>query len=252
MPDANNAQDAAWRLTSLRFTGFLPAGLANVPLPEIFARVAGAAPDVDQTNRQEGSRTLTGPYGALVLNLGLQSAKLDAVLVPHPHPQLAADGFPFIAPIVEGSEAARAFVRAVLTTFSSFARIAVAASYVLPQPDLSTAYSKLGTLLPVKIAPGRSSDFMYRINRPRVFTIGEKAIVINRVSLWVAATLHTVSLTPFANAQHEVVQTAVQVQTDVNTVPTTDISLFTLEEKLTLAEALEAMSAELPIEGDVE
>jgi hypothetical protein len=251
MPDANNAQHAMWRLTNLRFTGFMSAHQA-VALPEMFAAVAGADPEVDQTNRNEGSRTLSGAYGTFVFNLVLQSSRIDAVLMPHPHHQEQDGGFPSLAPLPEGSERSRTFITAVLTRFSSFTRIAVAGTYILPQPDVPAAYRTLGNLLPLKLDPNKSSDFMYRINRPRVLTIGDKAIVINRVSVWAAATLHTVSLNPPTGAQHEQIQTAVQVQTDINTVPATDLSQFTLVAKLHLAENLEAMSAELPLRGDIE
>jgi hypothetical protein len=253
MPNVNDASGTLdWLLSDLRFTGFITPG-QTTPLVELFRAVSGSDAGVDQTNRQEGSRTLSGAFHEASLTLTAQLGRLDAVVAPIPNVDPTRLEFPFLAPLTDGRSLARQLYASLLKNFNAFNRLALAETFVLPKPDLTSAYATLGQLLPkIKIDDG-ISDFLYRVNRPKVWAFSGRSIVVNRVSTWSAASLHAVAVSVTTPQTHRpAVQYAVHLQTDVNTAVNADILEFDLESKMRLADALETMSTELATHGDIQ
>src|ERR1700730_244171 len=187
MPNVNNASGTFdWQLSNLQFIGFITPG-QTTPLVELFRAVSGSDAAVDQTNRQEGSRTLSGAFHDASLTLTTQLGRLDAVVAPIPNVDPTRLEFPSLAPLTDGRALARQLYAPLLQNFNAFNRLALAQTFVLPKPDLTSAYATLGQLLPkIKIDEG-ISDFLYRVNRPRVLAFSGRSIVVNRLSTLSAA-----------------------------------------------------------------
>jgi hypothetical protein len=63
-------------------------------------------------------------------------------------------------------------------------RLAFAGKLIQITPSKESAYQDLGKYLPdIKLSPN-SSDFIYRINRPRASTSGIRKLQMNRLSTW--------------------------------------------------------------------
>jgi hypothetical protein len=101
-------------------------------------------------------------------------------------------------------------------------RIAFGLVAVLPVESSRGAYEALGRYLreSVRIDPNGSSDFIYRINRPRPSTI-VSGLVVNRLSTWSALRL-AVLASSLRQDPGRVVHEAYgcRVELDINTVPT--------------------------------
>jgi hypothetical protein len=109
-----------------------------------------------------------------------QTVKLDIIISP-----LIPDEMPAEIPFISDVKAARDTVQKagikVLEMTPEVNRIAVGEEWSFPVANKEAGYVGLGHFLPnVDIDPFESRDFLYRINRPRLF--GE--MWINRLSTW--------------------------------------------------------------------
>ena len=108
----------------------------------------------------------------------------------------------------------------------------------------------LAKFLPfVKLDSENSSDFFYRINRPRQMELTGRQVLINRLSQWGCLQLN------FTLMVAEMSKTvscgdAVSLLTDISSAAEEDLSGATEEDKQHLLEELFAFSNELSEKGD--
>ena len=97
----------------------------------------------------------------------------------------------------------------------------------MPCASMPDAYGKLGKLLPnVKIDAQSTRDFLYRINRRRVWNDGSKRLKINRLSTWSALefidvsfdfSLESLQISPIEKLLNS--SSICRLEFDINTVP---------------------------------
>ena len=100
-----------------------------------------------------------------------------------------------ILPIVDIGEARpkiASFISQISTVLSGLntdiqiQRIALGLILIRHVASREDAYRELQSLLPVTLDPETSRDFMYQINHPEQFPIGQDSIELNRLSRWSA------------------------------------------------------------------
>ncbi len=121
------------------------------------------------------------------LSLALSPGRIDLVLQQDKSKMFEEDTVPTLgamdealAPFVELGERLIA-----LESFPCIKRLAFAPVFLLPVDSHVSGYSRLNDYLPcVELDGENSSDFLYRINRPRPSSTGIDGLVINRVAQW--------------------------------------------------------------------
>jgi hypothetical protein len=82
-------------------------------------------------------------------------------------------------------------------------RLALGVILVRPVTSREAAYEDLGKLLPVEVDPVSSRDFLYQINHPEAFVVGNRSIELNRLSRWSAMRTQHFMLQIMPNAAGE-------------------------------------------------
>src|SRR5437667_8331987 len=159
------------------------------------------------------------------------------------------DQIPTAWPVLsDGAEARRTLRRAaglLIDKVLDVRRLAVGEQMLLPVASPVKAYRALGKFLPsVKIDPEGSSDFFYRINRPRTVDLNGRPMIINRLSQWASLRLNLSIMAA------EVSMTAIlgytdRLITDVNSTAEDDLSPLNVDQKNKVIDNLFAFSEEL-------
>lgn len=179
----SNSKD--WDATSLRFTGFL-APDAKIQESDWWKAVVGESPDTRHIQEKKGSVKNVGRFEEGNLTLKMEPFRVDwfyeAIKSPE-EPDMSG---------VLGSfnNAIPVFVDAMQKWFlsenlPSLQRIAFGAIVLKPVKTREAGYERLSKYLEsVKIDPEGSSDFLYRINRPRDSSTDIGDLRINRLMTW--------------------------------------------------------------------
>jgi len=108
-------------------------------------------------------------------------------------------------------------------------RLAFGAILMFPVDSREAGYSQLQPYLPaVELDPIHSSDFQYRINRPRVSTLGIAELGINRLSTWSVMYVQSATLHLGSDGASQRVgerRFACRLELDINTAPDPEITL---------------------------
>lgn len=185
----DNTDGTTWQAEALRLTTFL-----SDPPPEHndwWAEVVGQPPRSEMKLRQEGQLTVAGPLSRpdisnAKLVLRVRRDRIDWILqvnveVEEGLPDIAESHLgPFIDVIpvfVEMMQAWRGLAQVATT------RLALGAVLRLPVQSREEGYSVLSPYLPFNLDP-ESSDFSYRINRPRPSASLGDDTLINRLMTW--------------------------------------------------------------------
>ncbi len=135
-------------------------------------------------------------------------------------------------------------------------RLAFGAVLIHPVVNKEDGYKYISKYLnAVKLDPLNSLDFLYQINRPRIYWgKGIKGIRINRVSKWMVAVLQRIEIAfngqilsalPAENVQ----QTACRLEIDINTNP--DVRILPKEKIKSILEEIVSIGIEITEKGDV-
>jgi hypothetical protein len=210
---------SSWLAESLRLTAF-PAA---VPPPQQLAEWPGwqtalGCPPPNRASREHGQEIREdGPFADSWLSFIRQPARLDWVFhpkagsIPGEEASLGIGGFVAALPPFE-----EAMLR-WLAVAPPLRRLAFGAALTLPVPDRVAGYRALSDLLPFRLDPTASRDFLYQINRPRPSSVpGVEGMPINRLSKWAVATLTVV----LVDGSQEMVRSkgnACRLELDINT-----------------------------------
>ena len=244
-----------WEVSSFRFTVFFDD--LNAPdILALFQACCDSDAETDTTERSTNKRTVTGVLGEFRFTLTKTPQRVDAVISPNPPASIAPDPLPFIGNIESTSDLIKKTYTKLIQKFDQFNRLAWGGVYHLRRSSLKAAYETLAAFVPaLKIDVENSSDLIYRINRPRIITVGDATCGINRLSSW--ACVLGMAFKVEASAAQVGVQQAVpesifatRLETDINTFPSLDLSRFSIAEKLALAENLYDFSTEIALKGD--
>jgi hypothetical protein len=150
----------------------------------IWETVVGAEPESTEVKPREGAFREAGKFENAYLEVHGRSNRLDFFVTPTPE---AAAQFELEFGEAEFALASlKGLVERLVASdrATNITRIALGLIAVAPVSGRTESYQALGALLPsVTIDAEKSSDFLYRINRPRVSNIlvGSK---LNRLSTW--------------------------------------------------------------------
>ena len=136
--------------------------------------------------------------------------------------------------------------------FPGVYRVAFGATLLCETQGKVQSYDALSKLVPVKIDSKESSDFSYKINRPRP-SKNIEGLKINRLSQWSSGRFDVKAFT--GDAEHELELTAstkfvVRLELDINNVPDFNRTLST-EQISTLFEEEIELGVEIAANGDI-
>ena len=189
---------AAWQVEALRLTAFLPP-TTTLATESWWSELTGQPPAQQISRPREGQSQTDGslvrpdlPRTRLILKT--QTGRVDWLLRPELETEegladielMHLGPFEDVLPIF--SEMMRDWL---LAADLDITRVALGVTLRLPAESKQAAYSLISKYVPCPLATD-SSDFLYRINRPRPNTSLGDDTVINRLATW--AVIHVVAL----------------------------------------------------------
>jgi hypothetical protein len=190
----SDQREVDWQTQLLRFTLFTPVVLPGSET--IWRNITGRDPDIDENRVRETIRRQSGPVGDRQLEIVVTPGRVDVVMVPG-----LQDGLPgmYFGPAEAEIPGFVALVRSWLDQIArveNIHRLAFGAVLVLMVHDRNASYRKLDRLLPsVRVDPVNTREFLYRINRPKMY-FGN--LELNRVTTWNSGARKTFGLSASA------------------------------------------------------
>jgi hypothetical protein len=242
----NSESLANWRLSSLRFTLFSDAPKAEGS--GLFEDFFEITPDAETHRKAEFLSEFAAQKGSVVYQTIIAGPKVD-FLVSVALTDAMQTGFPMLP---QEGEFERQFQLSAtrLVAKRNIVRVAVGAHYVQPVANKDKGYELLVEYLPGIRLDASSSDFQYRINRPRSIVCAGQEVRLNRLSTWSCLSVK-VGVEVGGMSSPEVISSAVSVLTDVSTVPEQNYSNFTEQVKASVTGTLFQFSKEIAQKGDI-
>jgi hypothetical protein len=238
-----------WSLANARFSAF---SNTYTPLdPASFEQLFGFPFESETTRKAQLLTEFSAKRGQTVYTVSVAGPKIDVTVSSEIQlGDLPTTIFPVLSDPAEATEHLRSAARWIIQNVHGVRRLAVGEQRLLLAASRVEAYNAMAQFLPsIQIDADNSSDFFYRINRPRSVNIGGHTIGINRLTQWVCLQLNVV-LTAAELSKTAVRSDAVSVITDVNTKAEDDISSFSVDEKNQIVDKLFAFSLEISKRGD--
>jgi len=213
-----------WHTQVLRLTAF-PGPDFAAGETSWWADLVGQRPERQVSQPREAHFLTEGPFQGGKLSLSVEFNRVDWLLAAAEEPASNTEGFPTIGPFPDTLEG---FLHLMLRWLGSedcpeLARVAFGSVLLQPVGSRDESYRRLGSYLPsLQLDAQGSSDFLYRINRPRASTAGLAGLRINRLSTWSAVVLRSAKFaigtgpgpTVWSSAREE---HACRLELDVNT-----------------------------------
>ena len=249
--EINTAPQRDWRLNSLRFTFFSDTPL-TVAGSALFDGFFGLSADAETHRKAEFLSEFTAEKGQVVYQTIIAGPKVDFLASIGLSPEVVQSGFPVLPQ--EGnfearfSEAAKNLVAEERTHIT---RVAVGAHFVHLVSDKEEGYQSIARLIPgIRLDPS-CSDFQYRINRPRFVSCAGQEMHINRLSTWGCLSMQIGVGVSGGVSSHSTIGSAVSVVTDINSVPSQNLSKFANDVRASVIENIFKLSREIAQNGDV-
>jgi hypothetical protein len=248
MPGATTeTQSDQWSIGQLRFS-VISAQAQTISGSSVFETFFGFAPDVENHRRMDSVSEFASSRGGIGYSVVLGGPKMDVVMtaeLSQPDPT----GFPVLQEPNIHNQFRDSAIRAV-ELFAHGSRLAVGQIFLSQASSQVHGYEILSKFLPFAVDSVGSSDFQYRINRPREIQTSDGLVKINRLSTWACGALQKFSPTPIG-LMSTPIAFAAQLETDINTLPDVDVSGFTTDAKQQIIGALFDFSKELADNGDL-
>ena len=219
----------SWQAESLRLTAFTNEE-AQPDRFKFWKDLVGQLPDVSNWQRKQGILREEGPFEDRKLISVVQPFRFDWLLAAGDREQENEEEekqregpILQVEPFDESLELFLPLMINWLEGSDSINRIAFGAILLQPIKNRQDGYRRVGEYLPsLRLDPEGSSDFFYRINRPRASKSGIPDLKINRLSKWSVAHRRETftTITPEA-ARHSTGQGyfACRLELDINTPP---------------------------------
>ena len=246
--------DPAWIALGLRLTVFPSEGI-DPKEAGWWADVVGSDPDVTATEGKGLKRVERGAFEGGYLVAETQPHRIDWYLRASEEPgMLTLLQDPGSVPSLD--VALERFRPPVLAWLGGepvpVSRMAVGMELYQPCETREEGYELLDDLIPAVTLDGENtSEFTYRINRPRDSTIGVPGLRINRLSTWSVVKLSlSVQQVGVEGAEVELgTEHAARVELDVNTVPQPDG--LPADRLVDVFEELATLGSEIAGSGDI-
>ncbi len=239
------------RTAVLRLTAF-PDPSENIGEPSWWSDIVGTTPENKTSRPLKGEYQVDGNVGEGRLVLTIQANRVDWNYVPRQDDVSQSQNW--IGPFPDCLILFRELTSKWFPLCPKITRLAFGAVLFSPVVDRATGYKRLSAYLPtVQLDPEGSSDFSYRINRPRNSCTGIPGLRINRLSRWAITTFETFTIavapstpSPLKPVEREF---AARIEVDINTSP--DFGTILPQEKVQdIFEELVGMGMEVIKEGD--
>lgn len=241
-----------WGLRSLRFTFFSDTPL-QVPGSTLFEEFFGLTPDAETHRRAEFLSEFSAEKGSVVYQAIIAGPKADFLVSIGISPETAQAGFPVLPP--EGNFESRfseSGVKLVTREQPRITRIALGAHYVHLVSDKQQGYQILKEYIAGIRLDDTSTDFQYRINRPRSVSCEGQDVRFNRLCIWNCLQLKLNFQVSGGVTGQSTICSAVSVTTDINTFPEQDFSALSPQAKKVAVSQLFELTREIPRRGDVQ
>jgi len=244
------SEGAKWAAASLRLTAFQ---VDSVNGQGWWQSVVGEDPETEAKKSKGLVYEVAGLVDSRGLSLSIDPVKISWILAPAVEVEsLLDEDLPSLGPFPEALTSFRSLLNRWLETCPAIKRLAVGAILLLPAEDSPAGYRKLNELLSTVEVDPESSDFQYRVNRPRPSSSGVPDLRINRLATW-----STVRLERKLEADGKPLSTdlpltqyACRLELDINTPHSRDDALP--HEKLpALFEELSSLALEIATCGDI-
>lgn len=208
-----------WRAESVRLTAF-PMPDAVVTPDSWWKDLLGAEAAVETHRKGRLVRQEQGDALGGVLVLTVQPGRINWQLAAKAPEVLPEDDLISVGKFVE-------VVPRVLDLLMSrwapsappLGRLALGVSAWVPATSHEHAYNLLDALLPAVEVDPATTDFQYKVNRPRNSRLGIEGLRINRLSSWSAIRMELVALSAGAQPFRTEPIFAVRTELDINTAP---------------------------------
>ena len=249
-----------WLCDSLRVSAIWRSPIP-VESPLSWEAVAGAAPEIHESQPRQGTTKDAGPIGdgARTLELRTGPGRIDWLLLPIFNLPMLADlsrSIPNLGEVGDALRAFDAFLFEQAAAAYAAPRLALGVTALHPAPDRDSSYSELRSILST-ISPNLdgSSDFLYQINRPRESSAAP-GVTINRLARWgsvVMAGITVQSFVPQASGSVTQVQTptahATRIELDLSTSAERESEL-PLESRVPLLREMATLAMQVIEQGD--
>lgn len=217
----------------------------------------GEPPETKIIQSKAGIHREEGQLRDGVLAKQVQPGRIDWLLLEPPREEPVVTGLPVIGPFTKLLDP---FVQLMLRwlkleTCPTMQRLAFGAVLFIPVKNLAAGYRQLSAYLPsVELDPEGSSDFIYRINRPRKSTSEIADLAVNRLSKWDIAVSKLVGFQIGVHSPPEISEGreyfACHLELDVNSAPRAQ-GLLDKEQLPHLFQELVDLGKEIAREGDI-
>ncbi len=248
-PDTDNKLPPleAWQANNLRMTAFLSPD-ANIEGQTWWSELVGSEPETINTQSRLKQRAEAGEYRDGTLLLQTQPTRIDWLYTPIE----TNGGLPMPGPFVEQTAIFRELINKWLASPSCppLDRLAFGALLLQPVESAMASYRLLARYTKLPIDLDHSSDFLYRINRPRTSNIVRASqLLINRLSTWSTVARVTMTLTPLLSSRTSISDVACSLELDISTAP--DVRSLPREQLSELFDELSELGREIAEQGDI-
>jgi hypothetical protein len=240
-------------VSEIRFSLFAEKPITESPT-QLFQEFFQHAPQVMINKLQDLMAEVSASVGDTKYVLESTSAKLDFKI--QPVIDVNSDTFTSKIPTVNANwtnekvlECAKRIIDKIPAT-----RLAIGHKYLLQLDSREACYDKLNELINGLNIDAKASDFLYRINRRKQFTVNKDVqIQLNRIGQWscLEVDLRAINnVTKMVELSKDMF--AVSLDTDINSAPENSnlVSKITVEERYKLFDEILKQSAELALKGD--
>lgn len=244
----NQVVGTVWRVQSARFSVFFsqPGTIGS----EHFEKFFGFEPEKSPSDSNKYFGDYHGIKGGVVFRMSVEPIKADFVLDPMPT-QGALHTHPLIPEGISLKELLIKPAKALVAEIEGVTRLAFGFRFISTQDSREEAYAKIESLLLYsKLDPAVSSDFLYRINRPRTVHFSGENIKINRLGSWCSVQTRFQKIVNGVVEEENKGDNAALVETDVNSGFEHDLSGLAVPERIKLIDILYENSIELAEKGE--
>lgn len=245
---------AEWAATAWKANLF-PVDVANLDLPKLFEQFYGIEHDEERSKPAEGTSELWASETEVTRHLFLSPGKLEFQIRPRntsPLPETIRDMGILVFPKTSAfpKEFAEQTVSFVGSTIP-LRRIGAAVQYAMSASTYDEAREFLAPqLISVATIDAGTSDFLFRINRPRTFSYDGRQVTINRLCQWLTQGLNFEVTDVRSNEVKVFNKVLTALIPDVNTEESVDLSDFPAEAIKKLTKTLFDYAEEFAIKGE--
>jgi hypothetical protein len=251
---------SSWQVANIRVTSFLSPDASTEGFDSWWQAATNTPPENTSSNHQGQEKIAEGPYADGWLKVRFQPARIDWNFDSPPNKQLSEEGRETLGSYQTAIDVFYPLMKKWmnLDTYPSMQRLAFGIELIEPTNSRETGYERLKDYLSsvVAIDAENSSDFSYKINRPRPSSVISE-FKVNRLSIWSTQRLEsTLFSMPLGQQQQSrsvgkgPTHFYVRLALDINTDQSYD-GQFDAEHSILALDELLSFSKEIAMKGDI-